>query len=79
MGQRWLNGYSADVEIYLLIRGERFDVAQISDGSLILRDSNDIPPGTEATLVIKIDGHEEREHIFLRAGAESSEEPVPFF
>ncbi|REK06748.1 MAG: hypothetical protein DWQ37_22125 [Planctomycetota bacterium] len=79
MGQRWLDGYSADVEIYLLIDGKRFDVAQITDGSLILRDSYEIPAETAAELVLKIDGHEEREKIFLRSGSESREEPVPFF
>ena len=79
MGQRWLDGYSAEVEIYLLIDGRRLDVAQIAGDTLVLRDQQVIPPETSATLVIKIDGHEEREQIFLQAGAESSEELVPFF
>jgi hypothetical protein len=79
MGQRWLDGYSAHVEIYLLVNGERFDIAQIGRGSLILRDSREIPPATHAKLVIKIDGHEEVEYVFLAEGAANSEQPVPFF
>ena len=79
MGQFWLDGHSSDVEIYLLIDGKRFEVAQIADGTLILRDTHEIPPGTSAILVIKVDGHEEREEIFLRSGATSREELVPFF
>ncbi len=79
MGQRWLDGYSAEVEIYLLIDGRRISVAQIAGDTLILRDQQPIPPGTMATLVIKIDDHEEREQIFLQAGAENSKELVPFF
>jgi hypothetical protein len=79
MGQRWLDGYSAEVEIYLLIAGRRIEVAQIMGDTLILREQHPIPPETFAELVIKVDGNEEREQIFLRAGAESSQELVPFF
>jgi hypothetical protein len=79
MGQLWLDGYSAEVEIYLLIDGKRLDVAQIARDALVLRDEHPIPPGTAATLVTRIDGHEEREEIFLRAGAENNEQLVPFF
>lgn len=78
MGQRWLDGYSAHVEIYLVVDGKRFDIAQIGDGSFILRDAGEIPIGTIAKLVIKIDGHEEEEQIFLYEGAVASEETVPF-
>jgi len=79
MGQRWLDGYSAHVEIYLLIDGKRHDVAQIGGGELILRNHVDIEPGTTATLVIVIDGNEERETIVLTAGSAKIEEPVPYF
>ncbi len=78
MGQRWLDGYSAEVEIYLLIAGKRHDVSQIIDDTLILRDQQSISPGTRAMLVIKVDGHEEREQIRLLAGAESNHELIPF-
>jgi hypothetical protein len=79
MGQRWLDGYSAEVEIYLLVNGKRFDVAQIGNGSLILRDPAPIPASTEAKLVIKIDGHEEIEHVLLTESADESEKLIPFF
>ena len=79
MGQKWFDGYSAAVEIYLLIDGKRYDVAQIGAGSLILRDSHKIPPHTHAKLVIKIDGTEEAEYVFLGEGANNNEELVPFF
>jgi hypothetical protein len=78
MGQRWLDGYSADVEIYLRIAGERVDVAQIGRGRLILRTPRELPPGTRATLVFRIDGHEEREEVVLCEGAAAVEEPVMF-
>ncbi len=78
MGQRWLDGYSSDVEAYLLIKGKRHDIAQIGNGSLILRGNPEVPSGTPATLVILIDGVEERQEIVLCADAQR-EEPVAFF
>ena len=79
MSQRSLDGYSAEVEIYLEIAGERYDVAQIGGGALLLRDSHTIPPGTEAKLFMRIDGVEEVEQIFLGSGAVNNEEAVSYF
>ena len=79
MGQRWFDGYSADIEIYLLINGKRYDVAQIGGGSLILREPAPIPASTNARLIIRIDGHEEVEHVFLAEGADREDYAVPFF
>jgi hypothetical protein len=79
MGQRWFDGYSADVEIYLVIDGERYDVAQICRGSLFLRSPREIPPSTSAKLVIKIDGVEESEQVLLAKGAVPDEMAVSFF
>jgi len=78
MGQRWLDGYSADVEVYLLVKGKRYDVAQIGGGSLILRGDPAIPAKTQATLVVVVDGIEERQEIIL-CDDTLSEEPVAFF
>ena len=78
MGQRWLDGYSADVEVYLLIKGVRYDVAQIGGSKLILRGDPDIPANTQATLVVIVDGVEERQDIVICETARQ-EEPVAFF
>ena len=77
MGQRWLDGYSANVEAYLLIKGERYDIAQIGGGALILRGTPDIPAATRATLVVKVDGEEERQQIMICEHVRH-EEPVPY-
>jgi len=79
MGQRWFDGYSADIEIFLLHGGKKFDVAQIGGGSLILRDPAPIPAGTNVTLIIRIDGREVSESVLLTGSAEIAEQPVPFF
>ncbi len=78
MGQRWLDGYSAHVEAYLLIDGKRYDIAQISSGSMILRGDVKLTANTRATLVIIVDGTEEREEITLCEDA-GEEEPVAYF
>ncbi len=79
MGQQWLDGYSADVEIYILFEGRTYDVAQIGNGSLILRDPTPIPANTDVTLIICIDGRETKETIHLAERADSPEVAVPFF
>jgi hypothetical protein len=79
MGQIWLDGYSAAIEIYLIIGGQKHDVAQIGGGSLILRHAVKIPPMTNAKLVVKIDGREEVEQVLITDGATCNREPVSFF
>ena len=78
MGQRWFDGYSADIEIYLLVGGVRFDVAQIGGGVLILREPADILPFTDAKLVIIVDGHEEVRPVLLASGVNSDQISVPY-
>jgi hypothetical protein len=65
MGQRWLDGYSAHVEIYLLVDGQRHDISQVGGNSFILRGAPNIPAQTAATLVIKVDDEEERQDILI--------------
>jgi hypothetical protein len=79
MGQRWLDGYSADIEIYLIVDGKKHDVAQIGGGSLILRDPIATPADTSAKLVIRIDGHEEIEQVVLTNGSAKDEPVISFF
>ena len=79
MGQLWSDGYSAHIEIYLLVNGERFNVAQVANGSLMLRDPRPIPPETTATLVMRVDEKEERNEVFLREGAPNNTTFVSYF
>ena len=78
MGKRWSDGYSADVEIYLMIDGRRYDVAQVSGKSLFLRDHHQILPGTNAELVMRIDDHKQSEKVVLQAGTKSDELAVNY-
>jgi len=79
MGTRWADGYSAQVAIYLIVDGETLNVAQIGPDSFYLREARAIPPNTTATLVLKIDEHEERDEIVLFEGATPNSTKVRFF
>jgi hypothetical protein len=69
MGQHWNDGgYSSEVELYLQIAEKTLPIARIGPNSFTLRDSCEYPPGTEATIVVKVDGRERKVHAFLQNG-----------
>jgi hypothetical protein len=79
MGTSWAHGYSAHVELFLVVGGEKLRVAQVGPDSLILRDLRVIAPSTSAKLVINIDDHREEHDVVLFEGAAGTNEPVRFF
>jgi hypothetical protein len=79
MGNRWKDGYSASVELYLLVGGERFRVAQVGPKSFVLKDDDAlIPPGTEGYLVIIVDGRKKSYPILLHQGTTAGCEKVAY-
>ena len=79
MALHWPDGYSAQIDAYLLVNGERYAVAQVVGGALILRQPQQIAAGTPARLVIAIDGHEKVQSIVLGEGASVGQQLVPYF
>jgi hypothetical protein len=79
MGTHWNDGYSAQVDMYLVIDGDRVGVAQVGPGWFILEDDRAIPPETDAELVIAIDGRETKRRIFLHEGAIRQGTEVAYF
>ena len=65
-------GYSAQVELSLLIDGTTIDVEQVNGSRLIIR-GDDWPrtSTTHGTLVIKVDGHIKSREIVLYHGINS--------
>lgn len=78
MGKRWTDGYSADVELYLMVDGERYEIAQVGNHRLVMRDERSLPAGTEAILVINVDGVERRREINLCDGVPGGQQLVPY-
>ena len=69
MGQHWGDGgYSAEVEVYLKVDDKKLRIARIGPSSFCLREPCEYPPGTEGTIVIKVDGREREVHAFLQNG-----------
>ena len=60
-------GYSADVRMYLTIRGDVLRIAQLGPDFLILRNTAEYPP-CEAEITISIDGDERRWRVYLPDG-----------
>lgn len=78
MGRRWVDGYSSDVEVYLMLDdGRKLDVAQFGNGSLVLREPIWLPEML-ARVVIAIDGDERVIGVVLYRGADSKDPRVVY-
>jgi hypothetical protein len=62
-------GYSAKVELQLLVNGQFLDVAQVGPTRCVLTQPIDLPPGTEGEFVLTVDGRDRRWHVLLVDGA----------
>ncbi len=79
MGIRWQDGYSSEVRLFLVIDGERIPLSHVSDRNIMLRNRREIPSGTEAEIVIVVDGQEETHRVFLPNGAIENEDMLSYF
>ncbi|HTU24804.1 MAG TPA: hypothetical protein VMF30_05375 [Pirellulales bacterium] len=80
MGKQWKDGYSASVDLYLMIGDQHFGVGEVGPDALVL-DRNDtaIPPGAQGDLVIVIDGEKTSQTIILPHGAPIGADEVAYF
>jgi hypothetical protein len=68
MGTFHKDGYSASLEIFFVLAGQRFKIAKTSRDTLTFSHPCDLPPGTEGTLSITVDGCESTRLIVLDDG-----------
>jgi hypothetical protein len=66
-----LTGYSADVQMDLLIAGQRIRLAQIGPGRLVF-DHPILLPATTGEVVLLIDGHPRRWNVAIKPGTTPS-------
>ena len=64
--------YSPDISIELLIHGERFSVASLGPGFMIVRQSRPVPPGP-GTVTLTVNKRVTIFHITLSAGIDPSQ------
>ncbi len=59
--------HSATVQMQLLVNGSAIGVAQMGPDFLFIETASDHPPG-DATLILKVDGNEQRWRVKLPKG-----------
>jgi hypothetical protein len=69
--------YSAEVNIYLQVNGERLPASHVGPDSITLRAAQELPP-TTAQVVLIIDGHERVRDVFLFEGVKRETRCVRF-
>jgi hypothetical protein len=57
MGRQYADGYSASVEGFLVVGGQRYRLAKTNYRSFTLADDCDLPPGAEGELIVTVDGN----------------------
>jgi hypothetical protein len=60
--------YSATVDLRLRVNGRILDVGQVGHKFLILAEPCEVPPGTEADLIVTVDGKETVQRVELHEG-----------
>ena len=79
MGIARENGYSASVEGFLVVAGCRYRVAKTNATHLVLVEpSCQLGPGTEAELLIIVDGDTDSTRITLPTGIAPGQQRVPY-
>jgi hypothetical protein len=68
MGIQHEHGYSAEVEGFLVIRGERVRLAKTNAHALVLAESCELPPGAVGELLIIVDGKSDSRLVTLPSG-----------
>ncbi len=71
-------GFSATVELSLQLGEEKLPVAKVGPNSFFLREPRELPPGTEGTLTIMVDGAATEYHVLLHRGAISGAREVEY-
>jgi hypothetical protein len=69
--------YSAQVDLFLTVNGNRLDVAQVCAEYVILKDPTQLPR-CRAELSIVVDGNELRSPVYLKNGAVPFEATVEY-
>jgi hypothetical protein len=80
MGITWQDGYSAELEIILIVQGSHYRVAKLGPTYMILVDTPEIPAGAIGKLVVRVDDRSSGQDVLLYQGAVAHrQEPVPFY
>jgi hypothetical protein len=71
------SGYSARVEIHLILNGESLNVGQLGPEHCMLREPREFPP-SPAEIVLIVDDEETRLPVFLKNGGTATDRCIPY-
>jgi hypothetical protein len=78
MGIHHENGYSADVEGYFVVNGDRIRVAKSNECSFVVVEPRELPPGIEGDLLVIVDGDSDSRRVLLPQGMQLGQNRVPY-
>jgi hypothetical protein len=78
MGIQHSDGYSANIEAFLVVGERRISVAKTGHDSVVLIEPCDLTPGTTGELEIIVDGDRASQAVVLDEGAVSDRRKVSY-
>lgn len=78
MGIHHENGYSAHVEGFFVIDGDRIRIAKSNDREFCVVEPRELPPGIEGDLLVIVDGSSHSRRVALPHGMQSGEQRVAY-
>jgi len=78
MGIHHENGYSAEVEGFFVVNGDRIRLAKTNGETLVVVEPRDLPPGTEGDLQVIVDGKLDSRQVVLREGMRVGQNRVAY-
>lgn len=78
MGTQHKDGYSADVEGFLVVAGQRIRLATSNGCSVVLAESCELVPNTVAELLVIVDGSETSRAVTLPSGVRKGQTLVEY-
>lgn len=78
MGRHHEDGYSADVEAFLVVSGQSLRLAKTNGDSFVLSEACELVPGTSGELVVIIDGQRSSNLVALPDGVTAGQTIVKY-
>jgi hypothetical protein len=78
MGIQRENGYSASVEGFFVLNGNRLRLAKTNGRAFVLAEPSEFAPGTAGELLVIVDGQEDSRRVMLPDGAVSGQTLVNY-
>ena len=78
MGTHHKDGYSADVEGFLVVDGQRTRLAKTNGSEFVLAEPCELTPGTEGELLVIVDGNKHSRRVTLPDGISEGQTVVVY-